>query len=123
MLSVELLDELSVSLQNRRIQAGIALLDQHKSDFAAITPEHSLGGTAIGCLAQWLDVGFDCDDLLLSLLERFPKNSRHILPVADYVHLRLAEAVIAMRTEDLPEALQHLDTVLRVSEELDDSRT
>ncbi len=123
MLSVELLEELSVSLQNRRIQVGIALLDEYKSDFAAVTPEHYLGGTAIGCLAQWLDVGFDCDDLLLSLIERFPKNSRHTLPVADYVHLRLAEAVIAMRTEDLPEALRHLDTVLRVSEEIDDSRT
>jgi hypothetical protein len=59
MLSIELLDELSVSLQNRRIQAGIALLDEHKSDFAAVIPEHCFGGTAIGSapiskLPDWL---------------------------------------------------------------------
>jgi len=121
MLSRELFQELRGSLQNRRIQAGIALLDQHKADFAAVTPEQCLGGVAVGCLAQWLDVGFDCEDLLLTLLDRFHKTSRHTLPIADYIHLRLAEAVIAMRREDLPEALRHLDIALLVSEEVEES--
>jgi tetratricopeptide (TPR) repeat protein len=123
MLSRELFQELRGSLQDRRIQAGIALLDQHKADFAAITPEQCLGGVAVGCLAQWLDVGFDCEDLLLILVERFHKTSRHTLPIADYIHLRLAEAVIAMRREDLPEALRHLDTALMVSEEIEELET
>src|SRR5438270_1696306 len=123
MLSPELFQELRGSLQNRRSQAGIALLDQHKADFSAVTPQQCLGGVAVGCLAQWLDVGFDCEDLLLTLLERFHKNSRHTLAIADYIHLRLAEAVIAMRREDLPEALRHLDTALMVSEEIEESET
>jgi tetratricopeptide (TPR) repeat protein len=123
MLSRELLQELRASLQDRRIQAGIALLDRHKSDFAAIAPNQCLGGLAIGCLAQWLDVGFECEDLLLTLLDRFHKTSRHTLPLTDYIHLRLAEAVIAMRREDLSEALRHLDTALMVSDEIGDSQT
>src|SRR4051794_13730215 len=123
MLSRELLQELQASLQDRRIQIGIALLDKNKADFAAVTPEQCLGGVAVGCLAQWLDVGFDCEDLLLTLLDRFHKTSRHALPITDYIHLRLAEAVIAMRREDLSEALRHLDTALMVSEEIGDSQT
>lgn len=123
MLSRELLEQLRASLQDRRIHAGIALLDQHRSDFAAITPQQCLGGLAVGCLAQWLDVGFECEDLLLTLLDRFHKSSRHTLPLTDYIHLRLAEAVIAMRREDLSEALRHLDTALMVSEEIGDSQT
>src|SRR2546423_5239111 len=123
MVSAELLQQLRDSLQNRRIQDGIALLDRHRTDFAEVTPHENLGGTAVGCLAQWLDVGFDCEDLVLSLLTRFPKNSRHRLPLADYVHLRMAEAVIAMRREDLAEALGHLETALMVGEEIDDPRT
>ena len=93
MLSRELLQELHASLQNRRIHAGIAPLDTNKADFAEVTPDQCLGGLAVGCLAQWaLDVGFECEDLLLSLLDRFHKTSRHTLPIADYIHLRLAEA-------------------------------
>ncbi len=123
MVSAELLQQLRDSLQNRRIQTGIALLDRHRTDFSAISPEQCGGGTAVGCLAQWLDVGFDCEDLVLHLLARFTRTSRHTLPLSDYAHLRLAEAVIAMRKEDLQEALRHLDTTLMVSEEIDEPRT
>ncbi len=123
MVTRQLLEELRDALQNRRIQPGIQLLEEHRSDFAAITPEQCCSGVAIGCLAQWLDVGFDCEDLVLRLLERFPKNLRHSLSLMDYVHVRLAEAVIAMRREDLPEALGHLETALTVSEEIDEPRT
>jgi tetratricopeptide (TPR) repeat protein len=123
MLSRELFQELRGSLQDRRIQAGIALLEQHKADFAAVTPEQCLGGLALGCLAQWLDVGFDCEDLLLTLLDRFQRKSRHTLPITDYIHLRLAEGVIAMRREDLAEAVRHLDAALMVNEEIEESET
>ncbi len=123
MVKPQLLDQLRDALQDRRIQPGIRLLEEHRSDFAAITPEQCLGGVAVGCLAQWLDVGFDCENLVLNLLERFPKNSRRSLPLMDYVQVRLAEAVIAMRREDLPEALGHLETALTVSEEIEDPRT
>lgn len=123
MVSWELLEELRRLLQERRIQAGIALLDEHRDDFADLAPGQCFAGIALGCLAQWLDVGFECEDLLFGLLERFPKNSRRTLPLADYIHLRLAEATIAMRREDQPQALVHLDAALALSDEIEEPRT
>jgi tetratricopeptide (TPR) repeat protein len=79
-------------------------------------------GVALGTLAQWVDVGYEGGDLLCQLLARFPADKRSNLPVMDYVQLRLAEAVVAMRREDLPEALNHLRAVLVLEEDLGDVR-
>ncbi|MBV9303290.1 MAG: hypothetical protein JOY62_00570 [Acidobacteriaceae bacterium] len=123
MISRELLNELHIALAERRIQAGTTLLEQHTAEFGSLSPEQPLAGIALGCLAQWLDVGFECEDLLIDLLNRFPIPSRQTLPVSDYIYLQLAEAAIAMRREDSPEALRHLDTVLRLSKELGELST
>lgn len=118
----DLLSELRTLLQDRRIGAGIALLEDRGNEFNSIEPGQPSAGLALGCLAQWVDVGFEDHGLLTRLLERFAKGARQILPLADYVHLRLAEALVAMRHEDLSEALRHLETVLNVSGEVDDAK-
>ncbi len=120
MLQLELLQELRSLIHQRRISAGIALLEQHHKSLRDIAPHDPCAGSALGCLAQWVDVGFDDDGLLPSLLERFPKAGRHNLPLADYVHLRMAEALVAMRREDLAEAQRHLDAALEIGDDLED---
>ena len=77
---------------------------------------------ALGCLAQWLDVGFQDEGILTDLLKRFDSNARPAIPLADYVHLRVAEALVAMRSEELPLALRHLDTVLVLADEISDGK-
>lgn len=122
MLSEETWCELRASLQNRQIGAGISILDHHRSELADIQPNHPGAGSAVGCLAQWVDVGFEGENLLETLLARFPASARHELSLVDYVHLRLAEALIAMRHEDLPEALRRLETALTVCQDTQDSQ-
>ncbi|MGA8029747.1 MAG: hypothetical protein WB992_21600 [Bryobacteraceae bacterium] len=122
MPSPELLQELRQMLQDRRIGDGICLLERYRKDFADTTPGTCHSGLAIGCLAQWVDVGFEDRGLIAQLLSRFPKNARQTLPLAEYVHLRLAEALMAMRSEYLDEALRHLDTALTLSDELEDRK-
>lgn len=122
MMSADLLEELRALLEERRIGAGTALLEQHEDAFREITPEDPDAGVALGCLAQWVDVGFDDGALLQNLLARFPRAARHALPLADYVHLRMAEALVAMRAEDLSEALRHLDVALRISDDFEDPK-
>ncbi len=118
----ETLNELRRLLQERRIGEGARLLDEHRTEFEAIEPLHPRAGLAVGCLAQWVDVGFEDRGLLGHLVNRFSTDVRQHVPLCDYVHLRLAEALLAMRREDLSEALRHLDTALGFCDEVSDPR-
>jgi len=122
MVSGKLLGELQLLLQDRRIGAGVELIERHRGEFAEIAPGQPCAGQAISCLAQWVDLGFEDEGLLLVLLGRFPKNGRQTLPLADYIHLRMAEALVAMRGENLNEALRHLDSVSALSDEFEDPK-
>ncbi|MBV8551301.1 MAG: hypothetical protein JOY54_08370 [Acidobacteriaceae bacterium] len=122
MVSWDLLQQLREYIQERQIRPGISLLEKSREDFAQISPGVCHAGVALGCLAQWLDVGFEDGGLLSELLGRFPKSARPALPLIDYVHLRVAEALVAMRREDLSEALRHLEIVLAISNEIGDQR-
>lgn len=119
---VETLHELRRLLQERRISEGAGLLDEHRAEFEAITPSQPGAGLAVGCLAQWVDVGFEDRGLLRNVMDRFSSEVRETLPLGDYIHLRLAEALLAMRREDLSEALRHLDTALSICDEVSDAK-
>lgn len=122
MVSWDLLQQLHQMIQTRRIGDGIALLSEHLGEFEELAPGESFAGSAIGCLAQWVDLGFEDSGLLNRLFARFPKSSRESLPLLDYIHLRMAEGFAAMRREELSEALRHLQAVLTLSEDLDDPK-
>ncbi|MBV9759755.1 MAG: hypothetical protein JO340_04235 [Acidobacteriaceae bacterium] len=122
MLSSETLRQLATLLEERRIGAGIALLENCRTEFADTQPDDRCAAEALGCLAQWVDVGFEGAELLAEMLERFPKAGRHAVPLKGYVHLRLAEALAAMRQENLPEALRHLEIALSICDEVPDPK-
>ncbi len=122
MIAPALLDQLSACLEERRITQGIGLLEQALAHFANLVPSDEQSARAAGSLAQWIDLGFEDAGALSLLLARFDRNARQRLPLADYLHLRIAEALIAMRAEELPAALRHLDTVLSLAEETGDRK-
>jgi tetratricopeptide (TPR) repeat protein len=122
MISLDQLQELRRLLQERQIGAGIALLETIRGQLAELSALDFHAGLALGTLAQWVDVGYDGGDLLHALLERFPAERRASIPLSGYVQLRMAEAVVAMRREDLPEALEHLRAVLILEKDFDDPR-
>jgi tetratricopeptide (TPR) repeat protein len=122
MISSDQLQELRRLLQERQIGAGIALLETMRGQLTELQALEAHAGLALGTLAQWVDVGYDGGDLLRSLLERFPAPQRALLPLSGYVQLRMAEAVVAMRREELPEALDHLDAVLILEKDFGDAR-
>ena len=122
MISSALLQDLRTCLQERRVEAGIALLERERAFFAELGPQDTHAGSALGCLAQWLDVGFQDGGVLPAVLARFHASDRAAMPLAEYTHLRLAEALVAMRAEELSAALHHLDTVLALSREISDPK-
>jgi tetratricopeptide (TPR) repeat protein len=113
-----LLDELQSLLRARHIAAGIALLDARRQEIEGVRPGLPEAGRAFRCLAEWVDVGYEDKGLLLELLQEFPKSERQRLPLSDYVYFRLAEAVMAMRREELTAALSHLEIVSALEPEL-----
>src|SRR5947209_9256536 len=120
MLPQPLLRDLKTLLQERRVAAGIALLDQHRHSLAALSGSECGAGTAVGCLAQWLDLGYEDSGLLSTLIASFA-DVRSRLAIDDYLQLRLAEGLLAMRQENLPEATSHLDAVLTLTTDLKDT--
>ena len=122
MLSSEQLRDLRRLLNERQIGAGISLLESYRPQLEQMKAGELNTGVALGTLAQWVDVGYEGGDLLHHLLMRFPPEQRRSLPLVDYIQLRMAEAVVAMRNEDLPEALEHLRAVLVLEKDIGDAK-
>jgi tetratricopeptide (TPR) repeat protein len=120
MVAPELLEALPLFLAQRRIEAGTELLETYRDKLECLEAGEPGVGTALGLLAQWTDVGFDDEGLLARLIESIPRSAREMFSLADYVHLRTAEAVLAMAREELASALRHLETALTLSEDLAD---
>jgi tetratricopeptide (TPR) repeat protein len=122
MLSSEQLHELRRLLQERQIEAGITRLQSYRTQIEDLKPCDPDSGVALGTLAQWVDVGYEGGDLLEKLLASFTPQTRPLLALTDYIHLRLAEAVVAMRHEESPKALDHLDAVMVLEKDIGDRR-
>jgi tetratricopeptide (TPR) repeat protein len=122
MLSSEQLHDLRRLLQERQIGAGISLLKDYRPQLEAMKAGEINTGVAVGTLAQWVDVGFEGGELLDQLLAGFTTEKRTSLPLTDYLQLRMAEAVVAMRREELAQALEHLSAVLVIEKDMGDPR-
>lgn len=122
MLSSERIQELRRLLQERQIGLGISLLESCRPQLDSLNPTDPNGGMALGTLAQWVDVGYEGGELLSQLLGRLAPEKRSSLALTDYIQVRLAEAVVAMRAENLAEAQNHLSAVLVLEQDLHDAR-
>jgi tetratricopeptide (TPR) repeat protein len=121
-LSTELLAALAECIRERRIGEGIYLLEERRSAISTIEASNDQAGFVAGCLAQWVDVGFQGEDLLTELVAKFDTQVRRAMPLSEFLHLRAAESLLAMRREELTMALGYLDTVLGLTEQTGDRR-
>lgn len=117
-LSDAILDRLTEDLANRRIDTGITWLSEHEAAIRSLEPGRPGAARFVGCLAQWIDMGFARRDLVGDLLQRFTPAVRAQLPLRDYLHLRLAEGMNAMAHEETDEALRQLDFAIGLCDEL-----
>jgi tetratricopeptide (TPR) repeat protein len=114
------LTRLRDDLVSRRIRSGIDWLANHRNFVAALDPSQKNAGALLGFLAQWVDIGFDQPGLVKELLSRFPQASRAALPLSDYLHVRMAEGLVAISEENFDDAIRHFETVLRFEHEIPD---
>ncbi|HEY7097234.1 MAG TPA: tetratricopeptide repeat protein [Terriglobales bacterium] len=118
--SDELLDRLKDDLVCRRLQRGMALLEECLPLLPALDPSQRQAGVFTGFLAMWVDIGFQRPGLVKDVLVRFPKSKRAHLSLRDYVYLRVAEGMVAMAEQATEIAIPHFDFVLSFEAELDD---
>ncbi|MGA3018114.1 MAG: tetratricopeptide repeat protein [Bryobacteraceae bacterium] len=114
-----LLADLRDDLGYRRIAQGYDRLERARPIIERLEPKPG-SGVLVGLIAQWVDAGFDDPALLTRLLEKFPKSVRSALPLPDYLHLRMAEGVLAMADEDFDRAAGEFLLVQRFDAEMED---
>ena len=116
----QLLQDLKHNLAMRQVSSGIELLETHTHLFATIDPAQRNAAAFVGCVAQWVDLGYGDPGLIERLLARIPKEKRGRLPVNEYLQLRMAEGLLALLRDHPDEALRHFDVVLSMQEEIED---
>ena len=119
-ISDEFLAQLKEDLVCRRVAHGFARLEEHRHLLSSFNPENKNAALFAGYLAQWVDVGYQRPSLVNELVARFAREVRTRLPLHDYLHLRMAEGMVAMAEEITDEALCHFDFVLSLEQETDD---
>jgi tetratricopeptide (TPR) repeat protein len=116
----DFLAQLKEDLVCRRVGRGMARLEEHHHLLDWLNPEARNAALFAGYLAQWVDIGFQRPALVKDVVTRFSKAVRARLPLHDYLHLRMAEGMLAMAEESKEEAIQHFDFVLDLESETND---
>jgi tetratricopeptide (TPR) repeat protein len=115
-----LLQDLKHNLAMRQVSSGIELLETHTHLFSTINPAQRNAAAFVGCVAQWVDLGYGEPGLIEQLLARIPKEKRGRLAVSEYLQLRMAEGLLALLRDHPDEALRQFDVVLSMQEEIED---
>jgi tetratricopeptide (TPR) repeat protein len=119
-ISDEFLAQLKEDLVCRRVERGLARLEEHRHLLASFDPKNKNSAIFAGYLAQWVDVGFQRPGLVDEIVARFSRAVRACLPLNEYLHLRMAEGMAEMARESKEEAILHFDFVLSLEQETND---
>lgn len=118
--SDEFLALLKDDLVCRRVERGMARLEDCRDLWSSINPQQKNVGVFTGYLALWVDIGFQRPSLVKNVLSQLSRASRAELPLRDYIFVRMAEAMVAMVEQAPEEALPHLDIVLELAEDVEE---
>ena len=118
----DLLTRLREAVVLRRIENGIEWFQAHRERVLSLDSGQRNAAAFVGYFSQWVDIGYGDEGIVRELLERFPKETRATLPLRDYIHLRLAEGMVASAQEETLEAIRHFDFIISLGEEVADKQ-
>jgi tetratricopeptide (TPR) repeat protein len=102
--------QLEKYLIERKIRSGMeavrAILD--KGPFLPASLESGI--PLLFCITQWIDLGFNSDLSIDDLLGSLADSERGVMPMNDFLQLRMVEAFACMRKEDFSGAILLLRT-------------
>lgn len=117
---IPIVSQLRDHLAFRRMECARRTLVDQAPAIQALNPSEPNAGVVLGLIAQWVDAGLAGPELVRELLARFPASRRAELPLLDYLHVRLAEGMVAMASEDFAVATQHFRFVQSLEGEMND---
>jgi len=115
-----LLQELRKHLVARRVSSGFSLLDAHRHILESLDPLDRNAAALVGAVAQWVDIGYGDPELVEQMVARFLPDSRRSLPLGDYLHLRMAQGLLALLRDHPDDALRQFNLVLSLQDEVED---
>ena len=113
-----LIEELRQDLLLRRVGNGLAQLQSAGDLLLDFDPQEPCSPELVMYVAQWVDIGYRDVSVVRAMLDRFPQAERRNLPLADYLHLRMAAGMVALAEEEEDVAARHFDVVLFLHEEI-----
>jgi tetratricopeptide (TPR) repeat protein len=119
-ISDEFLADLKEDLVCRRVRHGFGRLQEHRHFLTSFDAGKRNAAVFAGYLAQWVDAGFQRPVLVKEIIDFFSHAVRTRLPLRDYLHLRMAEGMVAMAEERKDEAIYHFEAVLSLEQDTDD---
>src|SRR3954465_2406753 len=111
---------LARALNLRHIAEGIGMLNKAENAIANMPPTHPQATDLLLLVAQWVDVGYRNPGVLDSLLEKYPLDCRRKLALEDFMRVRMAEGFQALSAENVDEAIEAFEFVLKVEREAPD---
>ncbi|HYL39463.1 MAG TPA: tetratricopeptide repeat protein [Bryobacteraceae bacterium] len=113
----ELLTRLREDVILRRIGTSIQWFEEHRDALLFLDPDQKNAAAFVGYFSQWVDIGYGDAAIVGELLQRFPKEKRASLPLCDYIHLELAEGMVASAEEETAKAVARFDLIITLGEE------
>ena len=117
-----LLEQLKEDIAWRRVDSGLRLLEANQDLVESCNPGQKGAGILLGYLAQWVDIGFARPTMIKEILARFYSAERETLPLLEYLHLRMAEGLVAMSEEEFAKAIRDFQTVLALEDAVQDKQ-
>ena len=121
-ISADLLIRLREDVILRRIESGIEWFQTHRNVIRSLDPSQPNAAAFVGYFSQWVDIGYGEEGIIKDLLARFSQESRALLPLGDYIHLRLAEGMSASAEEETEQAIRHFDFIISIGPEVADKQ-
>jgi tetratricopeptide (TPR) repeat protein len=115
-----LVSRLKSDIESWRVEKATILLQSQSATLSSLKATEKNAPILVGYLAQWVDIGYGDIALVKKLLTKFSQSARGELQLNQYVHLCMADALIAMRHHKYDHAIRHLETVLSLHHEIRD---
>ncbi|HTM17857.1 MAG TPA: tetratricopeptide repeat protein [Terracidiphilus sp.] len=118
MVDPQLAEGLAAALAQRNLEKGFQILALVDSDIGKVDLNTPGGPALLLLFAQWVDAGYRDYRILDSMLEKFPASGRRILPIEDYLSVRMAESFRDLAANRPHAAISKLELVLTAYSEL-----